>query len=71
LLNHYSIMRILTIILFLSLAACGRESSPDGRAQMRDEQLKAELDSVKDQEKAILDSINSINEELKALREKK
>ena len=63
-------MKLLTIILLLSLTACGRESSPEGRSQMRDEKLQKELDSLKDQNKAIKDSISIINKELRELKHK-
>jgi hypothetical protein len=43
------------------LAACGRESSPDGRSQIRDEKLQSEIDSLKGQGNILRDSINSIN----------
>jgi len=63
-------MKLLTIILLLSLAACNRESSPDGRSQIRDEKLQTEIDSIKDQERAILDSIRIINKEIRELKKK-
>lgn len=60
--------KLATIIILLSLAACGRESSPDGRSQIRDEKIQAQIDNLKDQNNAILDSISIINEELRDLR---
>jgi len=63
-------MKSLAIILLLSLAACGRESSPDGRSQMRDENIQKEVDSLKNQNKALQDSITVINKELSELKHK-
>jgi len=50
------------------LAACGRESSPDGRSQIRDEKIQKEIDSLKGQVNTLRDSIGLINKELKALK---
>lgn len=61
-------MKILIITLLLSLTACGRDSSPEGRSQIRDEKLQSQVDSLKDQNKAILDSIARINKEIKTLK---
>lgn len=63
-------MKQLTFIILLSITACKRESSPDGRSQIRDEQLQKEIDSLKDQNTAILDSIRVINRKLKDLQYK-
>ena len=64
-------MRLLTIaVLMLSLAACGRESSPEGRAEIRHEKMQKKLDSVMQQDRAILDSIRMINQEIKQLKSK-
>jgi len=51
----------------LLLAACNRESSPDGRSQIRDEKLQKEIDSLKSKNNALRDSINLINNKLKHL----
>jgi cell division protein FtsB len=61
-------MKIIIITLLLSLLACGRDSSPDGRSQIRDENIQSQLDSLKGQNKALLDSITIINEEIKRLK---
>jgi len=57
-------MKPLTFIILLSVAACNRESSPDGRSQLRDEKLQKEINYLKDQHTALLDSINAINKRL-------
>lgn len=57
---------IILMNLFL-LSACNRESSPDGRAQIRDEKLQKEIDSLKSEHNALRDSINLINNKLKHL----
>ena len=53
----------------LTLCSCGRESSPDGRMQIRTEHLQTGLDSLKLQNKAILDSLTSIRQELEDLKD--
>jgi len=62
--------QIAPIILVLLLAACGRESSPEGRAEIRHEKMQRKLDSVMAQDRAILDSIRMINKEIQALKSK-
>lgn len=59
-------MRSLAIIILVFLAACNKDSSPEGRFEIRTEQLEARLDSLVDQNKAILDSISVINEKLQS-----
>jgi len=62
-------MKKLTIVIIkLSLAACGRESSPEGRPKIRDEKIQIEIDDLKDRNNTLLDSISIINKELKQLR---
>ncbi len=62
-------MRTIIVLAVLALCSCGRESSPEGRMQIRAEQLQADLDSLKLQNKAILDSLTSIRQELKDLKD--
>ena len=65
-------MRSLTIILIgtLFLAACDRQSSPDGRSRIRDEKIQKEIDSLKNENRAILDSVKSINKQLHDIKYK-
>ncbi|MFD2163413.1 hypothetical protein ACFSJU_13480 [Paradesertivirga mongoliensis] len=76
-------MKVAIFILFLGFAACGPESSPEGRMTLKlkeiqsqldslngSTELKAEIDSLKRQNSAILDSIGKINAELRVLKEK-
>jgi nucleoside-triphosphatase THEP1 len=58
----------LSFILFLS--SCDRNSSPEGRMSIKLENLQKEMiDSLQKQNKAILDSIGKIREELNELRQ--
>jgi uncharacterized lipoprotein len=50
----------------LLLAGCGPESSPEGRMNRKVEDLQRQLDSLKTQNAAILDSLGSINKILRA-----
>ena len=64
----------ITIVLFMSmmLTACGRESSPEGRMSMKLEDLHREMiDSLKQQNRAILDSLSKIREELNEMKQQK
>ncbi|TKC06297.1 hypothetical protein [Pedobacter frigoris] len=58
-------MKLLIGILLLSaMISCNRESSPDGRSQIRDEKLQLQLDSIKHQNKEIMDSIEILNQKI-------
>lgn len=63
-------MKVLAIIFLLALGACGKESSPEGRSKIRDEKLQLEITILKEQNKAILDSISEINKTLRLLKQK-
>jgi hypothetical protein len=62
-------MKSILVIVVLALCSCGKESSPEGRMQIRTEQLQTDLDSLKLQNKAILDSLTSIRQELEELKD--
>lgn len=64
-------MKTYTLLLFLALVACDQQSSPEGRSKLRDEKLAAELDSLKLQQAAVLDSIAAIRVELRQLQKGK
>lgn len=64
-------MKTYTLLLLLALAACDLQSSPDGRSKLRDEKLAAQLDSIKLQQVAVLDSIAVIRAELRQLQKGK
>jgi len=60
----------ITFMLSLLLISCGRESSPEGRFQIKFEEMQRKVDILENQNNAILDSIGRMNQELKALRKK-
>jgi hypothetical protein len=57
-------MKSIAIIVLLLLVGCSKESSPEGRSKIRDGKLQVEIDSLKLQNKAILEDIRQIKEEL-------
>ncbi|HWR94439.1 MAG TPA: hypothetical protein VN192_04490 [Flavobacterium sp.] len=60
---------LIIMILFISLISCDRNSSPEGRMQLKMEELqKSMIDSLKQQNKAILDSLSNIRKELKEIK---
>lgn len=64
------IMKLFISLLLLSaFASCTRGSSPDGRSQIRDEKIQLQLDSIKHQNKQILDSIEILNQKIRKLQE--
>lgn len=62
-------MKILILICLLGLAACNQNSSPDGRSQLRDEEIHKEIERLKSQQNVILDSIQSLNKQLQKLKQ--
>lgn len=67
----WSIRNIAVTIVFVILfTACDRSSSPEGRMTMRLENLQKEMiDSLKIQNKAMLDSLGKIREDLRKLQQ--
>lgn len=61
-------MKKFAFILFISLTACNPESSPEGRSKIRDQHLKQEINFLKEQNSAILDSISLINKKLTEIK---
>lgn len=59
-------------LIFLVMSACDRNSSPEGRMSIKLEDLQKEMiDSLKHQNKAILDSLGKIREDLKEIRQRR
>ena len=61
-------MKAITMIMLLTLVACGKESSPEGRMQIKMEKLEQKIDILAVQNKSILDSVRVINQKLKAIK---
>ena len=60
----------LIIILINLFTSCDRSSSPEGRMSIRLENLQKEMiDSLKIQNKAILDSLGKIREDLRKIQQ--
>ena len=63
---------ILIWVCIFVISACDRSSSPEGRMSLKIETLQKEMiDSLKQQNKAILDSLSRIREDLKELKQLK
>ncbi|GEO03597.1 hypothetical protein AAE02nite_12610 [Adhaeribacter aerolatus] len=60
--------RLLLAAAVLLCWSCGQNSSPEGRMTMKVEDLQRQLDSLKSQNAAILDSLGKIKEVLQAQR---
>ena len=70
--NNTQSVRNGIFILFcvLTLSACDRNSSPEGRMSMKIESLQKNLiDSLQKQNRAILDSLSKIRKELNEIKE--
>ena len=67
------ILRSILLACFAAIIAssCGRDSSPEGRMEMKLEKLQNEmLENQKRQNAAILDSLRSIREEIIKLQQR-
>lgn len=63
---------MLLFISILVLNACDRNSSPEGRMSIKVENLQQEMiDSLTQQNRAILDSLSNIRKDLKELQQKR
>lgn len=63
-------MKRLAIIMItaIALASCGKKSSPDGRAQLRDQELSQRIDALEQKQIVILDSLQLLNEKIKSIQ---
>ncbi|WP_140485168.1 hypothetical protein [Flavobacterium sp. GSA192] len=57
-------MRAILMMLLFGVVSCGKESSPEGRLKLRDENLQEQLDSLKLQNEQIIEDIRLIKKEL-------
>lgn len=57
-------MRTVIMLLLFIVIGCGKESSPEGRSKIRDNNLQEQLDSLKLQNKQIQEDIQLIKKEL-------
>jgi hypothetical protein len=64
-----TIYGIIIIGILATTMSCDRESSPEGRMSIKVESLQKEMmDKMEQQNKAILDSLGKIRQELDALK---
>ncbi|MHC8949443.1 hypothetical protein [Sphingobacterium hungaricum] len=61
-------MKTLLLIVSLLFIGCGNALSPEGRSKLRDQKIQEEIDHLKDQNRAMQDSITVINEKLMRLQ---
>lgn len=60
---------VFILITAIALASCGKTSSPDGRAQLRDQELSQRIDALEKKQIVILDSIRLLDEKEKAIQQ--
>lgn len=58
------VMRAILMMLLFGVVSCGKESSPEGRLKLRDENIQEQLDSLKLQNEQIIEDIRLIKKEL-------
>lgn len=61
---------LLVIPALMVLASCGPGSSPEGRSKLRDQAIQTQIDSLKNQTKALTDSMANMSKELRELKGK-
>jgi hypothetical protein len=62
--------RISILLCILAISACDRTSSPEGRMSLKIETFQKEMiDSLRQQNRAILDSLSKIREELNEIKQ--
>jgi hypothetical protein len=71
--RHCMILSTVFLLSFLMFeSSCDRDSSPEGRMSIKLEALQKEMiDSLRQQNKAMLDSLGKIREEIEALKQPK
>jgi len=57
-----------TFLFSILLISCGKESSPEGRLKIKVEEMSQRIDSLKNQNDVILDSLKVISERLNTLK---
>jgi hypothetical protein len=62
--------RALILITILAITSCGKNSSPDGRAQLRDQALTERIAALEQKQIVILDSLHLLNEKMKSIGSK-
>lgn len=60
-------IKILAISFISLLYSCTANSSPDGRAKLRDKELSQRIDELEQKQIIILDSIRLLNEKIEAI----
>ena len=62
---------ILAITLTICLFGCDKTSSPDGRAQLRDNELGEKIEQLNKKQTVILDSLKVLDQKIEALKNAK
>jgi len=62
-------MKLIALVLILALTSCGQNSSPEGRLSIKIDAMHQEIDNLKTQNAAILDSLSKMNQRLQNLQQ--
>lgn len=57
-------MKLVYVVFVIFIVSCGQNSSPEGRLNLRIEQLERRIDTVQEQNRAIQDSLTIMKEAL-------
>lgn len=69
--NHFIKIAVLLFFYSMVVMACDRKDSPEGRMSIKLERQKEVMDNLQQQNKAILDTLRMIREDIKMLQQKK
>jgi hypothetical protein len=61
-------IKIVSALIITSLFSCGKTSSPDGRAQLRDQALAEKIEKLAQKQIVILDSLQLLDEKIKVIK---
>lgn len=62
--NTKQMMKLFLAILLLSTLGCGASSSPEGRMKLKNTDLQQQINQLKTQQNAILDTLQAIQKRL-------
>ncbi|RZK93051.1 MAG: hypothetical protein EOO98_00845 [Pedobacter sp.] len=63
-------IKILSALIITLLFNCGKTSSPDGRAQLRDQALAEKIEKLEQKQIVILDSLQLLDKKMKVISAK-